>query len=740
MRKNSRLFRLTATTAIVGLALGPLLPQTGFAQSAPPPLAPPAAVPQAAPQTTADPPTRVGRLSRLVGQVSFHGIGADHWDEASLNFPVTSGDSFWTQPGASADLGVTNNRMSMDQSTELDIATLDDHSLVATIPQGQLYLRLQALAPGETYTVTTPRGTVTITAPGRYEIAAGDTQSPTRVSVVDGAAQVSGSDLNAQVAAGQTLLITGTDPFQTQVVPIQRDAFLTAQLARERPPAVVGGIAAPAVVQQMTGGEELSEYGTWADAPQYGQVWYPQVAAGYVPYRNGHWAYVAPWGWTWVDAAPWGFAPFHYGRWVDVGGRWGWAPGGGVAVYGSPGYIAPVYAPALVTFFGIGVGVGIGVAAGIGLAGGFGGNVGWCPLGWQEPYHPWYRTSPNYVRNVNVTSVRNVTNITTINNNTTINNYANRAGATMAPASAMALSRPIGQVARPVPAAQFADAHPVYGREPLTPTTATAGVTPVVANQMHLAAPPAGAGPATRPQAPGPAIRTQPTGVQATGPAARPPLENAVHPAMPGAAPLVAHEPAPNTAQHAPGPAIEPHAPGAVAAGTPALRPPVEAARPGAPKPGARTPGAPTPGARTPGAPAAAEHATGAAIPQAHPGLAPQAAPREVVHPGAVTQAHPGAPAPTAMREAPHAAPPAAPPHEQPREQLAQPQVHAPAPRPQASPAQPAAVHAPPPPPQQQQQHNNAAHAAPPPRPQPHPQEKRETHAQGGAHREAHRA
>ena len=75
MRTHTKLFRLTATTAIVGLALGPLLPQAGFAQSAPPPLAPPSAAPMPAPQTTADPPTRVGRLSRLVGQVSFHGIG-----------------------------------------------------------------------------------------------------------------------------------------------------------------------------------------------------------------------------------------------------------------------------------------------------------------------------------------------------------------------------------------------------------------------------------------------------------------------------------------------------------------------------------------------------------------------------------------------------------------------------------------------------------------------------------------
>ena len=70
-----------------------------------------------------------------------------------------------------------------------------------------------------------------------------------------------------------------------------------------------------------------TQYGVMVRQPEYGQVWYPQVAPDWVPYREGSWAYVAPWGWTWVDSEPWGFAPFHYGRWADIGGRWGWVPG-----------------------------------------------------------------------------------------------------------------------------------------------------------------------------------------------------------------------------------------------------------------------------------------------------------------------------------------------------------------------------------------------------------------------------
>jgi hypothetical protein len=730
MRTNSRVFRLTATTAIVGLAIGPLLSEVAFAQSPPPPLAPPAASPAPAPQTSADPPTRVGALSRLVGQVSFHGVGAEHWDDASLNFPVTSGDAFWTQPAASADISVTSNRVTMDQQTELDVTTLDDHSFVATIPQGQVYLQLATLAPGETYTVTTPRGTAAITAPGQYEIAAGDTQNPTRITVLQGAAQVTGPNPNQQVAANQTLLITGTDPFQTQVVPVQRDAFLTAQVARDQPPAPRGGVSAPPVVAQMTGGNDLYEYGTYIQDAQYGTVWYPQVASGYVPYRNGYWSYVAPWGWTWVDAAPWGFAPFHYGRWVDINNRWGWVPGGGAEAYGSPGYVAPVYAPALVTFFGL---AAVGAAVGIAASGGFGGNVGWCPLGWQEPYRPWYHTSPGYLRNVNVTSVRNVTNITTINNKVTINNFANRAGATMVPASAMVASRPISHVARPIPAAQYADARAVVGRDPVLPTTATAGVTPRVAQNLHLAAPPPGVAPAARPQAPGPAIRAQ-----ATAPNERPPLETngrpaaAPNPNEPGRAGEPGRTGAPNQAvtEHAPGPPIEPHN---NTAGAPALRPPAEATRT------EERPGTPT--AERPRMPALEQHPGGPAAEHATTERGPtergptERGPTERATTGNPAEVHPGPAAGAETRQAPRGGVPAVQAHPQIAEPQARPQVHEPAPQPhvaQSRPAEPTyhapapVVHAAQPAPRPPEPQVRAAPAAPRPQPQAHPQEHRQ--------------
>src|SRR3546814_16818958 len=77
----------------------------------------------------------------------------------------------------------------------------------------------------------------------------------------------------------------------------------------------------------MTGAQDLAAVGTWSTAPDYGNVWYPPVATGWVPYRDGHWAWVAPWGWTWVADEPWGFASFLYDRWVVIHDRWTWSHG-----------------------------------------------------------------------------------------------------------------------------------------------------------------------------------------------------------------------------------------------------------------------------------------------------------------------------------------------------------------------------------------------------------------------------
>ncbi len=591
MRQNPRLFRLTATVAI-GALLCNAVPPAAWAQSAPPP--PAAPDPNPAGQNQADPPTRVGRIASQSGAVSFRTSADTQWSPARTNFPVSSGDSFWTEPTARAELQIAASSVALSGQTEFDITNLADSGLQAVAPQGELYLHLVNLAPDEVWSIDTPRGTVRLTKAGRYGIVVGTTDQPTQITVLDGAAEVEGPGVSLKVAANQTATVTGSGPYEGSVGAITRDAFLASRLAAERPP-VQSTASIPAQVAYIPGADDLSGYGQWSQAPDYGDVWYPPVQSDWVPYRDGDWAYVAPWGWTWVDRAPWGFTPSHYGRWAHIGGRWGWVPG--EASRGE----RSVYAPALVTFLGLSAGVALGAAAMRH------GSVAWVPLGPKEAYHPWYHASPNYVRQINAGHVRDPA---ALNRPMEANSFANRAGATSVPASVMMGSRPVRASARSVPEAAFASAHPVIGQQPIGPSATTLGVTPAVARQLNL-----GASAGVPRHAPGPVVQAQQPG-PATGTAPRPAL-------------VGPHGERPNAVSR-PDASVRP--------GEPAVSGPGAVHVPGGP------PALPTPGTRPAGLlPGSTEaHPTGAPpAPGTPPGLHPEAGPHPGISPDVI---HPGGP------------------------------------------------------------------------------------------------
>ena len=408
--------------------------------------------------------------------MSFHTTEETQWAPASINYPVTGGNAFWTEPRSHAAIDVGASRLYMDSATELDVANVDDQSFTASLTQGAIYLRVSPAANGDQYEIDTPRGAVHIVRAGDYEVIAGDQDHPTTVMAFNGGvAEIVGPGVDAPVNSQQAVYISGQDQFQVNQGNAQTDDFITFVRAEEQPYQNQNAGPAPSYVSpEMTGYQDLNRYGQWGQDPSYGQVWYPQVAADWAPYRDGHWAYVAPWGWTWVDNSAWGFTPFHYGRWVQVQNRWAWWPGRREA--------RPVYAPALVTFFGNIGGLNLALNIGGGQQ-----DVGWIPLAPEEVYVPPYRHSPTYVRNVNITYVRNETTIINVVNNKTVinnyNNFHNRNGATVVNASTLTNSRPVAQDFQKIApnghldSKQFDQAKITGGAPPVKPTADTRGTT-----------------------------------------------------------------------------------------------------------------------------------------------------------------------------------------------------------------------------------------------------------------------
>lgn len=400
----------------------------------------------------ADPPARVGRLSDVEGAVSFHAAGQTTWSPATLNYPVTSGTSFWTEPSARDEIQVGAAEVRMDQATALTFVRLDDVATQLQVDQGIINVHVLAMPSGG-IAVVTPQGQVDLLTPGSYDIdtgtpTAGAPPSPVRVTALEGSAQIDGPRGAVEVQAGETATVVA-NPFSVNLAEGNPTPFDDWALAREHREEATN--ATQYVPPDMTGYQDLNANGQWAATPDYGPVWYPAaIPVGWAPYRFGHWAFVPPWGWTWIDDAPWGFAPFHYGRWAFVGGRWGWCP-----VVPGAVIARPVYAPALVAFVG-GGGFGVTLSVGGPMA-----AVGWVPLAPFEPFHPWYHASPAYVRNVNVFNVRRteINNIALVNSNLTVDRFVNRQAAVVVPATAFTHAAPVQHATVAIPREQLAQVH-----------------------------------------------------------------------------------------------------------------------------------------------------------------------------------------------------------------------------------------------------------------------------------------
>jgi hypothetical protein len=405
-----------------------------------------------------DPPGRVARLGHIEGSVSFQPAGESEWVEAVRNRPMTTGDKVWADRDSRAELELGSSKIDLAPNTGFSFLNLDDRTVQIQLSSGTINVRVYELDRDNVYEIDTPNQAFTISRPGRYRVESSENGDYTVVTIREGEGESTGNGQSYTIHSGQQVRFSGTNSLNAEVQQIgDPDPFDRWSYDRER--RYEDSPSARYCSRQVVGFEDLDEYGSWDPAPEYGNVWYPRVEAGWAPYHNGHWAWIDPWGWTWVDDASWGYAPFHYGRWVFVGSRWGWVPG--------PREVRPVYAPALVAFVG---GVGIGV----------GGNVAWFPLGPREVYVPSYRVSRGYVNRVNVTNttvnvtqVTNVYNTTIVNNNTTINNvtYVNRnvrGGVTAVPQQAFASAQPVSRTAVVVNESQMRRA-PVSSRAAVPP-------------------------------------------------------------------------------------------------------------------------------------------------------------------------------------------------------------------------------------------------------------------------------
>lgn len=333
----------------------------------------------------ADPPGRAARLSLVEGEAAVFVDPEQGWEGARVNLTLTGENSVWTEPGARAEVRFGAKALRLAETTQLDIVRLDDYAFHGHVARGTLTVRIQELDGNEAFLVTTPDARFQLRGNGRYRVDADAGRGESRLTVFSGTARLETAGGSISVDTSRAIRVSGGEHPRFEFEPAYSTAMDEWALARDQ--RWEEREALRYVPREMTGWEDLDDYGTWRNEPDYGPVWYPtRVEVGWAPYRYGRWTWVRPWGWTWVDDAPWGYAPFHYGRWVYVGNRWGWYPGRHTT--------RPVWAPALVGWVG-GSGWSLSISSGATSV------MGWYPLSPYDSFQPWYTTNVTYVTHVN---------------------------------------------------------------------------------------------------------------------------------------------------------------------------------------------------------------------------------------------------------------------------------------------------------------------------------------------------
>jgi len=356
------------------------------------------------------------RLSYADGDVSYFRPGATDWAPAEVNTAVAPGDELYTGNRGNLELQVGARAFVRAWGdSQLGLVNHEPDFIQLKVTSGHVSLDLRTIEDGRTVELDTPHAAFTIDRQGYYrvDVTENGTSFITRRS---GQATMTPAGGQAvAVAASEEVVVEGTPtPTVRSYVAPELDVWDKWNYARTDD--LIDAISSRYVSAGVYGIDDLDHYGDWRVVPTYGSVWVPQsVPEGWAPYSTGRWVLDPHYGWTWVDTAPWGWAPYHYGRWVFVSGYWAWAPG--------PVIVRPVYAPALVAFFG-----GASVRVAIGVPG-----ISWVALSWGEPLVPWWGrpqfigrptwagwSGPRVVNNVvvNRTTVVNVTNINVYKNTT----------------------------------------------------------------------------------------------------------------------------------------------------------------------------------------------------------------------------------------------------------------------------------------------------------------------------------
>jgi hypothetical protein len=139
-----------------------------------------------------DPPLRVARLNYVEGDVSFQPGGETDWGWATLNRPMTTGDSLWTGDSSRAEMHIGSTAIRVGGQTSVSFLNLDDRTVQIQLNSGTIDVRVRNLYGADVFEVDTPNLAFTVLQRGDYRITVDPEGSFTTITLRDGQGQITG--------------------------------------------------------------------------------------------------------------------------------------------------------------------------------------------------------------------------------------------------------------------------------------------------------------------------------------------------------------------------------------------------------------------------------------------------------------------------------------------------------------------------------------------------------------------
>ena len=127
----------------------------------------------------------------MTGSVSFRPGSVEEWAEATLNYPMTTGDHLWADENSGAEMHVGSAAIRLSAQTAVEFLNLDDHVAQLSVRQGGLNIRVRNLDSDQMFEIDTPNGAISLLRTGDYRIDVNPDDNSTYVTVRGGEAEVS---------------------------------------------------------------------------------------------------------------------------------------------------------------------------------------------------------------------------------------------------------------------------------------------------------------------------------------------------------------------------------------------------------------------------------------------------------------------------------------------------------------------------------------------------------------------